>query len=71
MLRWRWDKQYPEINHISKQTLRDNAARFKIRLEKNIGSEMTRIQIEQDTQIKQYKKVSKQDNVNLLRTGKR
>lgn len=32
---------------------------------------MTRIQIEQDTQIKQYKKVSKQDNVNLLRTGKR
>lgn len=71
MLRWRWDKQYPEINHISKQTLRDNAARFKIRLEKNIGSEMTRIQIEQDAQIKQYKKVSKQDNVNLLRTGKR
>lgn len=71
MLRWRWDKQYPEINHISKQTLRDNAARFKIRLEKNIGSEMTRIQIEQDTQIKQYKKVSKQDNVNFLRTGKR
>ena len=32
---------------------------------------MTRIQIEQDAQIKQYKKVSKQDNVNLLRTGKR
>lgn len=29
---------------------------------------MTQIQIEQDTQIKQYKKVSKQDNVNLLRT---
>ena len=29
---------------------------------------MTQIQIEQDTQIKQYKKVSKQDKVNLLRT---
>ena len=29
---------------------------------------MTQIQIEQDTQIKQYKKVSKQDNVNLLST---
>ena len=28
-LKWRWDEQYPERNHISKPNLRDNHARFK------------------------------------------
>ena len=28
-LKRRWDEQYPKKNHISKQNLRDNPARFK------------------------------------------
>ena len=28
-LKRRWDEQYPEKNHVSKQNLRDNAARLK------------------------------------------
>ena len=28
-LKWRWDKQYPKKNCVSKQNLRDNAGRFK------------------------------------------
>ena len=28
-LKRRWDEQYPEKNRVSKQSLRDNAERFK------------------------------------------
>ena len=28
-LKQRWDRKYPNKNHISKQNLRDNAVRFK------------------------------------------
>ena len=31
-LKRRWDEQYPEKNHISKQNLSDNAARLKKRV---------------------------------------
>ena len=45
-LKLRWDKQYPEKNHISKQNLRDNGARFKKELLMNVGSEQAQIEIE-------------------------
>ena len=35
-LKQRWDEQHPEKNHISKQNLRDNTARFKKELEMNV-----------------------------------
>ena len=35
----RWGEQYPEKNHVSKENLRDDAARFKKDLEMNVRSE--------------------------------
>ena len=34
-LKRRWDEQYPDKRHISKQTLRDNAERFKTEIRRN------------------------------------
>ena len=41
-----WRKQYLEKNRVSKQKLRDNAARFKKEFEMNVGSEKKQIEIE-------------------------
>ena len=40
-MKQRWDELYPEKNHISKQNLRENVARFQKELEMNVGSEET------------------------------
>ena len=55
-LKRRWDEQYPEKNRVSKQTLRDNAARFKKELEMNVGSENAHIEIKEDTILSNTKK---------------
>ena len=36
-----WDARYPEKNRVSKQSLRDNATRFKNESETNVGSKDT------------------------------
>ena len=46
-LKHRWGKHYSQKNHISKQNLRDNVARFKKELKMNFGSEESRIEIEE------------------------
>ena len=51
-LKRRWDEQYPEKNCVSKQNLRDNAARFKKELGVNFQSEKAQIEIEKDTTLK-------------------
>ena len=66
-LKQRWDKQYPEKNRISKQNLKDNAARFKKELEMNFGSEKAKIEIEADTTLNNTHKWSTEMKVNLLK----
>ena len=66
-LKQRWDKQYPEKNHISKQNLRDNSARFKKELEMNVGSEKAQIEIEEDTTLNNTNKWTTEMKVNLLK----
>ena len=44
----KWGKQYPEKNRVSKQNLRDNAARLKKEVEMNVGSEKAQIEVEED-----------------------
>ena len=44
----KWGKQYPEKNRVSKQNLRDNAARLKKEVEMNIGSEKAQTEVEED-----------------------
>ena len=51
-LKRRWDEQNPEKNCVSKQNLRDNAARFKKELGVNFQSEKAQIEIEKDTTLK-------------------
>ena len=51
-LKRQWDEQYPEKNCVSKQNLRDNAARFKKELGVNFQSEKAQIKIEKDTTLK-------------------
>ena len=61
----RWDKQYPVKNRVSKQNLRDNAARFKKELEMNVGSE--KAQVEEDTTLNNTNKRTTEMEVNLLK----
>ena len=70
-LKLRWDKQYPEENHVSKQNLRDNAARFKKELEMNVRSQKTKIEIEEDTTLKSTHKWTTEMKVNLLKIEER
>ena len=44
----KWGKQYPEKNRVSKQNLRDNAARLKKEVEMNVGSEKAQTEVEED-----------------------
>ena len=64
-LKRRWNKQYPQKNRVSKQNLRDNAARFKKELEMNVGSEKTQIKIEEDTTLSNTNKWATEMKVNL------
>ena len=64
-LKRRWDEQYPEKNRVSKQNLRDNAARFKKELEMNVGSEKTQIKIEEDTTLSNTNKWATEMKANL------
>ena len=66
-LKWRWDEQYPKKNRVSKQHLRDNAARFKKELEMNVGSEKVQIEIEVDTNLNDTNKRTTKMKVNLLK----
>ena len=70
-LKRRWDKQYPQKNHISKQNLRDNAARFKKELEMNVGSEEAQIEIEQAITLNNIDKWSTKQKVNLSKIEER
>ena len=66
-LKWRWEEQYPEENPVSKQNLRDNAARFKKELGMNVGSEKEQIEIEEDTTLNNTKKCTSEIKLNLLK----
>ena len=70
-LKLRWDKQYPEKNCVSKQNLKDNAARFKKELEMNVGSEKAQIEIEEDTTLNNTNKWTTEMKVNLLKVEER
>ena len=66
MLRFkeRWDEQYPVKNRVSKQNLRDNAARFKKELEMNVGCEKAPLEIEEDTTFNNTNKWTTEMKVN-------
>ena len=66
-LKRRWDEQYPEKNCVSKQNLRDNAARLKKELRVNVQSEKAQIEIEEDTTLKSTHKWTTEMKVNLLK----
>ena len=53
-------------NHVSKQNLRDNAARLKKKLEMNFGSEKVQLEIEEDTTLKNPYKRTTEMTVTLL-----
>ena len=55
-LKRRWDEKYPEKKCVSKQNLRDNAARFKV-LEMNVESERAQIKTEEDTTLNNTNKL--------------
>ena len=60
----RWDEQYPVKNRVSKQNLRDNAARFKKELEMNVGCEKAPLEIEEDTTFNNTNKWTTEMKVN-------
>ena len=70
-LKRRWDEQYPEKNCVSKQNLRDNAARLKKELGVNVQSEKAQIEIEEDTTLKSTHKWTTEMKVNLLKIEER
>ena len=70
-LKWRWDKQHPEKNYVSKQNLRGNAARFQKELEMNVGSEKAQIEVEEDTTLNNTNKWTTEMKVNLLKIEER
>ena len=67
----RWDKQYAERNHISKQKLRDNPARFKKESKINFGKEETQIKIEEGKILSNTNKWITKMKVNLLKIEER
>ena len=70
-LKRRWEEQYPEKNHVSKENLRDVAARFKKELESNVVSEKAQIEIEEDTTLNNTNKWTTEMKVNLLKIEER
>ena len=70
-LKRRWEEQYPEKNHVSKEILRDVAARFKKELESNVVSEKAQIEIEEDTTLNNTNKWTTEMKVNLLKIEER
>ena len=62
-LKRRWDEQFPEKNHISKQNLRDNATRFKGELMMTDNRDDSRTENDQDN----ASKWTNEMKVNLLR----
>ena len=70
-LKRRWDEQYHEKIRVSKQNLRDNAARFKKELDMNFGSEKAQIEIKADTTLNKTHKWSTEMKVNLLKIEER
>ena len=73
-LKWMWDEKF-EKNYISKQNLRDNAARSKIRdrdeLEMNVCSEEAQIEIEQDATLNNNNKWTTETKEKLLKIEER
>ena len=69
-----WDEKF-EKNYISKQNLRDNAARSKIRdrdeLEMNVCSEEAQIEIEQDATLNNNNKWTTETKEKLLKIEER
>ena len=70
-LKRRWDEQYPQKNRLSKQNLRDNAARFKEKLEMNVGSKKELIEIEEDITLNNIDKWTTEMMANLLKIEER
>ena len=66
-MKWRWDEQYPKKNRVSKQTLKDNGARFKTELEMKDESEKSIIEVEEDTTLNNTHKWTTEMKVNLLK----
>ena len=66
-LKRRWDEQYHEKIRVSKQNLRDNAARFKKELDMNFGSERAQTEIEADTTLNKTHKWSTETESKLTK----
>ena len=71
ILKRRWDKQNAEKNHISKQKLRDNPARFKKGSKINFGKEEAQIKIEEGTILSNTNKWTTKMKVKLLKIEER
>ena len=66
-LKRRWDQRYPQKKHISKQNLRDNAARFKKEITINNSTEAIHGEQEQDTVLNANIKWTNEMKINLLK----
>ena len=66
-LKRRWDEQYPDKRHISKQTLRDNAERFKTEIRRNEVRTEAGIEREQDTPSNNAPIWTNEMKINLLK----
>ena len=66
-LKRRWDEKYPDKRHISKQTLRDNAERFKTEIRRNEIRTEAGIEREQDTSSKNAPIWTNKMKINLLK----
>ena len=66
-LKRRWDQRYPQKKHVSKQNLRDNAARFKKEIAITNITEATQDEQEQDTVLTANFKWTNEMKINLLK----
>ena len=70
-LKRRWDEQYPDKRHISKQTLRDNEERFKTEIRRNEIRTEVGIEREQDTSSNNAPIWTNEMKINLLKIEER
>ena len=66
-LKRRWDEQYPDKKYISKQTLRDNAERFKTEIRRNEVRTEAGFEREQDTSSNNAPIWTNEMKINLLK----
>ena len=66
-LKRRWDQCYPQRKHVSKQNLRDNAARFQKEIMINDSTESIQDEHEQDTILNDNFQWTNEMKINLLK----